>query len=251
VDVTFGEFLRAALTADFDLVLDDDRRYRTVFVDAFRKWGIYAAGSGTLLERNLIWEAPEGDPLPGITEALRLSNWADWSGGMDRERIYLERTTAAAALHDWVAEQKLPDGGRSLGLCLEDQCAPMSIRRRKKDRKPIFEIHQIRPCRRVGPDGQLRKDLVIDVVQRRKASFDAATQAKMDASKPEEWGGMPFDFMFRGGCTLVVDGATGQIRYAIRKRINNERRLAAEREFRRTGKFAGEGHSLRALHAYC
>src|SRR5262249_19277602 len=36
VDITFGEYLRALITADYDLVRDDDRRYRASVVSAFR-----------------------------------------------------------------------------------------------------------------------------------------------------------------------------------------------------------------------
>src|SRR6185436_19307103 len=40
VDVTFFEFLRALITADFDLVSDDHHNYRVAFVEAFRRRGI-------------------------------------------------------------------------------------------------------------------------------------------------------------------------------------------------------------------
>ena len=36
VDLTFGEYLRALITADYDLVRDDDRGYRVAVIDAFR-----------------------------------------------------------------------------------------------------------------------------------------------------------------------------------------------------------------------
>ena len=39
VDLTFGEYLRALITADYDLVPDDDRGYRVAFVEAFRRRG--------------------------------------------------------------------------------------------------------------------------------------------------------------------------------------------------------------------
>ena len=43
VDVTFFEYLRALITADFDLVSDDRHNYRVAFVEAFRRRGIYPA----------------------------------------------------------------------------------------------------------------------------------------------------------------------------------------------------------------
>ena len=48
VDITFGDYLRAIITADSDLVKNDKRDYRLVFIDAFRKRGIYPQGLKTL-----------------------------------------------------------------------------------------------------------------------------------------------------------------------------------------------------------
>src|SRR5262249_21322456 len=44
VDVTFFEYLRGIITADFDFVPDDRYNYRVAFVEAFRRRGIYAMG---------------------------------------------------------------------------------------------------------------------------------------------------------------------------------------------------------------
>jgi hypothetical protein len=44
VDVTFFEYLRALLTADFEAVRDDPHGYRIAFVEAFRAHGIHPTG---------------------------------------------------------------------------------------------------------------------------------------------------------------------------------------------------------------
>lgn len=56
VDVTFGEFLRAVITADKDVVDDDYLGYRVAFVQAFRGWGILPPDVKTLGTDNLVWQ---------------------------------------------------------------------------------------------------------------------------------------------------------------------------------------------------
>ena len=48
VDITFGDYLRAIITADMDLIKEDNRDYRLAFIDAFRNRGIYPKGIKTL-----------------------------------------------------------------------------------------------------------------------------------------------------------------------------------------------------------
>ena len=44
VDITFGDYLRAIITADLELVPEDPYNYRLSFIDAFRRRGIYPQG---------------------------------------------------------------------------------------------------------------------------------------------------------------------------------------------------------------
>ncbi|HEX9872294.1 MAG TPA: hypothetical protein VGC99_27595, partial [Candidatus Tectomicrobia bacterium] len=58
VDITFGDFLRAIITADYDLDPRDERRYRVAFLEAFRSHGIFPAEVGTLSVETLLWPRP-------------------------------------------------------------------------------------------------------------------------------------------------------------------------------------------------
>ena len=58
----------------------------------------------------------------------------------------------------------------------------------------------MRPARRIGPDGQSRTDLVVEI-----------TQTLRDASL----------FPYRGGCTLLIDLQESAVRYFVRKRLSN------------------------------
>jgi hypothetical protein len=55
VDVTFGDFLRALITADADFFPEDPRRYRLAFIEAFRDRGIYPIDIRALAEDALRW----------------------------------------------------------------------------------------------------------------------------------------------------------------------------------------------------
>jgi hypothetical protein len=65
VDVRFGEFLRAIITADTDLIPDDRMNYRLAFVEAFRRRGILPENCLSMSPDNLMWDlAPQGGTGP-------------------------------------------------------------------------------------------------------------------------------------------------------------------------------------------
>jgi hypothetical protein len=61
VDVTFGDYLRAILTSDHDIVPDDMWQYRAAIIEAFRSRGIRAEGVGGTSEASLRWSAAPPD----------------------------------------------------------------------------------------------------------------------------------------------------------------------------------------------
>ena len=65
VDIRLGEFLRAMITADRDLVPDDPWAYREALIDAFASRGIYPENVTHLSEDALVWK-PLPCPFPCI-----------------------------------------------------------------------------------------------------------------------------------------------------------------------------------------
>jgi hypothetical protein len=63
VDLRFGEYLRAIITADTDLVRDDSLRYRVAVCEAFRKWGIRVPGCISMAPDSLLWDTPDFNDL--------------------------------------------------------------------------------------------------------------------------------------------------------------------------------------------
>ena len=61
VDVTFGDVVRAIVTADRGLYLDDAEHLRAILVEAFRRRGIYPPGVVSLADEALVWPKPPLD----------------------------------------------------------------------------------------------------------------------------------------------------------------------------------------------
>jgi hypothetical protein len=66
VAMRFGEYLRAIVTADADLIPDDPLRYRVAFVEAFRKRGITVPGCISMAPDSLLWDAPDPAQFPRV-----------------------------------------------------------------------------------------------------------------------------------------------------------------------------------------
>jgi len=232
VDLTFGEYLRALITADYDLVRDDVRDYRVAVVSAFRDWGIYPSDVRSLSVNSLLWNPPELTVFQHANDFFARHRLGSTAVLSDRLASFLQMREYRARFHDWLQENLLEGTDRFLGLAL-DSDAPGSIRRDKLGRS-IFEVHSFRPCRRIGPDGQQRNDVIVEVVQRRKGFYDEDRQKKLDLQKDGSGyeDAMP-DFYFRGGCTLIIDPETGDVRYCIRKSVCDDARLDRERHYRR------------------
>jgi hypothetical protein len=61
VGITFGDFLRAVVTADIEYSPGDKSGYRVVFIESFREWGIYPRGISSLGLDTLAW--PRGEDV--------------------------------------------------------------------------------------------------------------------------------------------------------------------------------------------
>lgn len=188
--LTFGDYLRAMITADYDLVPDDPWDYRGALIDAFRRRRIYPSSTASLSEDALHWCPPriELPAVPGLScAALRLSE----SLGPAANDAELLRQ--AHALARFVTR---PDRLQEFGL------ASPGDPRLNGDQVDRPCVQSIRPARRVGPQGQLALDVVAEITQSRRV-----------AALPGQPG-----FEFHGGATVIL-GADGNIRYSILKSV--------------------------------
>jgi hypothetical protein len=201
VDITFGEFLRAVITADFDVVPDDEWSYREAWIDGFRAYGIYPPDVRSLSEDALLWRAPDL-AVASIPEL-----------GFDR--LQFRGDPGRPAGPDELTRQSIALGSlignpRYLSVFGLAAAGDPALNGDAVDRP---SVESIRSSRRIGPSGQVVFDLVAEVTQRRMVK------------RPD---GSSFDFY--GGSTIILN-PSGSVRYTIRKSITHAGRLAAQQEF--------------------
>ncbi len=207
VDITFGDYLRALVTADYELNPADEYGTREAMIEAFRARGIYAENVVSLAEESLVWpDAPSDLPVLDPNKikwaneiALAASSFSldpfresrpddvrlgssstDW-GSFSSEDEQALKAELASGLHDYASSN-------TTGLYLDPT-------------RPI-QVSGFHTVFRVGPGGQLLTELVVQFAQR-----DTELQAQL--------GGVPF----RGGTTIVA-GTDGRVRYVIAKPLS-------------------------------
>lgn len=221
IDITFGEYLRAIITADLAQVPEDRFGYRIAFLEAFRRL--------QLLPRSL------------RTVSLETLQWRDWN---QPQPVWLAEAVAALGIDVTarssreaafdIGETRRRAFRRAMLTGLTDQasCDPLGLEYmlpyfRSLTATPFhatttFMIDNPRIATRMRADGSLSVEVIVVARQQR----------------PETLGPSPDDpgrFWFRGGSTLVIDPlAPGgpAIRYAIVKPILSRERLERERAFR-------------------
>lgn len=256
VDVHFGEFLRAIVTADNDLVPDDPMHYRLAVIQAFRRRGIFPDKCLSLAPDSLLWESVKGVQSEDL--ALTANDLLDfhaaakpkrgWAGGaLDltpqyvREKAFLQAEHNRQVVWNWLMAESAHDAQWEKVLGIYFMAHPGESRKQgalfigADGVQPAVEVHSVRTCRRAGPDGQDLRQLVVEIAQRRRGYFDAEEQLKEDLKPVRERGHRPYDFTFRGGATLIIDLRDGTLRYVIRKRIDDDERLDAQRRFLQVG----------------
>jgi hypothetical protein len=207
VDVTFGDFLRALVTADYELV-PADPDLRDAMIEAFRMRAIYPGGVTSLAEESLLWPAPpEGLPAIGAEVVTLLQD-------LFFQAIQSFDTTGWQSPTDFTLPAKSPerrrpladDEGEEFHVDLNTELATQLARYAKDNAAALgldpgvaTQVRGFHPVFRVAPNGRLLIELV--------AQF-----AQQDRSSRKDLGGVPF----RGGATVIAS-ADGTVRYLITK----------------------------------
>lgn len=239
-DITYGDYLRALVTADYDMVPNDKYGYRVALIESFRRWGIVPDGLKTLSEEQLRWpyarlEYEENDGVQWnalaeiVTELSALISKSLYL--QDRQEVFNNLKEARRQTHEYLARTlSLSNEGlqrnnfmKVTGLDLRPDGSVTGLRY-KSSGLPSFEVHSVLPTLRVTPDGQIMKQLIISVTQR-------LVDMPVDQNNNDQ--GV---FDFRGGSTLIfdMDGKAPTLRYAITRPIGDVQRLEAIQRYRRS-----------------
>lgn len=230
VDINFGDYLRAIITADTDVVSEDSRDYRLAFVDAFRKRGIYPSGIKQLSVESLSYQVPDTSDLQQMFGIL-VDFLRDYRNEIictkDRKEIFDTNRKYIAGSYD--TDKKIFGLHRRLNIKF-DNCMgfeqltglmfsnnwegigiPTSTAYR--GRTPSFSVHSLHLASRVGPDGNQSNQIIVSLTQH------ANIQVKKDRKGRKQI--VPASgensCVINGGCTLIFDLDTLKLRYAISK----------------------------------
>jgi hypothetical protein len=204
VDVTFGDFLRAMITADFELVPDDEFNCRSAMIEAFRLRGIYPDGVTSLAEESLLWDNVEGKlpPLDSNVPKLLQQVFFKAVQSVDigwQDPAYLPGADPASQYVTMEEGEEIEldvdeDLAKALHAYADQNAATLGL-----EEGPSIQVRGFHPVFRVAPSGRLLIELVVQYTQ-------------VDRSVKDELGGIPF----RGGCTLIAS-SNGVFRYLISK----------------------------------
>lgn len=248
VDITFGEYLRALVTADIDFAPGDDNNYRIALIDAFRSWGIFPDHVNTFSEESLRWCTPDNfgpldrNSLGKMAVFLRdkvrtLSNLAD------RKEIYTQSKVIQAAFHDFLVgkpqknhsntpsailsgpelESLLPKLGLSTTVIGYKELDGVKLKQERTSGMLPIEIHKIRPAYRLGRDGMILEQVIVTITQ--------STTILIETGRVDLKTGSPLvDRMkFRGGCTIVFNMAEDfKVNYLVTKNIASQDRFTKQ-----------------------
>lgn len=216
VDLTFGDYLRALITADFTVVSQDRYGYRIAFVEAFRARGIYPRGLRSLSVDNLLW----GKPGPAVQKLLE-PRLAELQGPYN-QYIYLDSPKARDPRREIFTKQQ--EWRRGLHVAITRFLASLPEPKRRalgfemgldlRRGHPQFTVRALQFTRKATNDSTGVPRALISIVQERQVA-------------PEGERG----FTFRGGCTIVVDLRSCEVDFVVSKNVLSGTRLDEERAF--------------------
>jgi hypothetical protein len=254
VDITFGDYLRGILTADRDLVAEDERDYRIAFIEAFQKRGIFPRGIKSMSVEALCHEENPRTGLPEKISEKLVTFLRDFKNAIaylqNREGLYdmtkefiAGGATAKLGLHDRLDMKS--EGASAIKRFSELTGLQFYTEEGKCRREGFhfsggtatYQVDKLWLANRVSPTGKIVNHVIVTLVQQRgvlieagEDSFKVVGYYPPSEKPPKEKQG----FIFRGGCTLIFDLDRLCLRYAIRKSVDDVQRMEMEYRYNET-----------------
>jgi hypothetical protein len=135
VDITFGDYLRAVITADLDIDPDDEHGYRVAFVESFRQWGIHPQGIRSMSVESLRW--------PEYPEAFSTE-----AAGARHEKVHARSVEEEGKPGQMMAQQSLQDYLEADDVHIDvDEAKYEILQKSGKSRRKSFEALDLRQDR--------------------------------------------------------------------------------------------------------
>lgn len=235
VDLTFGDYLRALITADKDLVQDDSRSYRIAFIDAFRKRGIYPENIRALSIESLIYDEIDFHNIRENQTQWLLEVIGRFLREYHRDVMYPEegdKRDMRRRMYDMAKDYITGDdedimglherlivkfAGHSqfekiTGLAFNQYFERYGINEKGYGSipGPAFQIENLRIVSRSGPKDNHINHVVFNLIQTANLKIKNGDDFTYEPGR---------EFRFRGGCTLIFDLDSNVLRYSISKPI--------------------------------
>jgi hypothetical protein len=225
VDLTFGDYLRALVTADCELVPNDPAGYRLAFLEAFRRRGLYPRDVSTLSVESLRWQTVTRleDASVGRKIVQELREYGKKCVyARSREALFDLTNNTRKQLRDLILKTlrsaKDPQKtGQDFGL--------------DGGKADSIEVNALRMAQRFMRDGQPVPQAIVELTQSHTLPLDPGRKESPT-------------FEFMSGSTLVIDLKEPKLQYVIVKNANAPQRIQRTREF--LGKHAAMGLSAYA-----
>jgi hypothetical protein len=271
VDPSFGDYLRALITADVTIAPEDENGYRLALIEAFRARGILPPNVNTLSIESLQWSKPTFDPeettvLEYVARTVR-PFVTDMVATHDRREIFDLAQRAQATLHDLLESKgdmfdpkTWEEFLNKLGLTaksLNDVFGKKKYKFKGDPNKPAkIEVHTVRPAFRAGREGRHVDQVLITVTQTVRIDLDGREIVfRGGSSLILSLGSMSYERERKREAHRAAQAASGTVavtptgapvaEYVVTKRVTNVRRLEQQIAYE-----MGESDAPAQMHLY-
>lgn len=234
-DITFGDYLRAIITADIALISDDEQHYRLAFIEAFRRRGIYPSGVKNLSIESLCYPMVIQNNtdnlfeqlsafLRGFTAELGYQKNRENIFNITRKYIIGNEKEKIIGLHKRIF-LKFNDNDefeKLTGLIIKKKWEDLGIQTSETYgfSMAALEVHSLRVAVLPKIDGGQSSQVILTLMQKTRITddgnggFSVVKSGEKEASKEPK---LVQEYVLRGGCTMIFDLDNLQLKYIIAK----------------------------------